>query len=84
MDLELKTLGTRVGDNWKLFTRLADGFGCSAKGAEKATAFFVQAWPDTLPWPKNVPDIRTFERREAMKFARRAGFENSSQNINGA
>ena len=81
MDLELKTLGTRVGDNWKLFTRLADGHGCSAKAAETATRFFCSAWPDTLPCPKSVPDQRSHERRKAAAFSRRTFHSENSAPI---
>jgi hypothetical protein len=63
--IELKTLGSRAADNWKLFTRLADNKGCSAKGAEAATVWFIDAWPDTVPWPIDVPDVRSLERRRA-------------------
>jgi hypothetical protein len=71
--VELKTLGSRAADNWKLFTRLDEGFGCSAKGAEASTKFFINAWPDRVPWPEDVPDLRSPERRQAamMVQARR-------------
>lgn len=65
--VEFKTLGSRAADNWKLFTRLAEGNGCSAKGAEAATAWFINAWPDSVPWPENVPDVRSIERRRAAR-----------------
>jgi hypothetical protein len=67
--VELKTLGSRAADNWKLFTRLDEGFGCSAKGAEASTRFFINAWPDLLPWPAEVPDLRPAERRQAAAMA---------------
>ena len=65
--VEFKTLGSRAADNWKLFTRLADGKGCSAKGAEAATAWFLEAWPDGVPWPEDVPDVRSAERRRTAR-----------------
>jgi hypothetical protein len=71
--VELKTLGSRAADNWKLFTRLDEGFGCSAKGAEASTRFFINAWPDLLPWPDDVPDLRPIERRQAAAMAQRRG-----------
>lgn len=65
--VEFKTLGSRAADNWKLFTRLAEGHGCSAKGAEAATAWFIDAWPDSVPWPEDIPDVRSAERRRAAR-----------------
>jgi hypothetical protein len=60
--LELTTLGYRCANNWKLFTRLDAGLGCSAKGAEAATAWFIEHWPNVLPWPDGVPDLRWRKR----------------------
>jgi hypothetical protein len=56
--LELTTIGYRSAANWQLFTRLERGCGCSVKGAEAATRWLVANWPDDLPWPKEVPDLR--------------------------
>lgn len=69
--VELKTLGSRAADNWKLFTRLDEGRGCSAKGAESASRFFIESWPDQVSWPAGVPDLRSTERRRAATLAQR-------------
>jgi len=56
--LELTTIGYRAVDNWQLFTRLEQGYGCSAKAAERVTLWFINNWPHDLAWPKGVPDLR--------------------------
>jgi hypothetical protein len=58
--LELTTIGYRAANNWQLFTRLEKGCGCSAKGAETATRWIVANWPDHVPWPQEIPDLRQF------------------------
>jgi hypothetical protein len=57
--LDITTIGYRATANWQLFKRLEQGCGCSAKGAETATYWLLANWPDNLPWPKQVPDLRT-------------------------
>jgi len=56
--LELTTIGYRAADNWQLFTRLEQGYGCSAKAAERVTRWFLLNWPGDLAWPQGVPDLR--------------------------
>jgi hypothetical protein len=67
--LELTTIGYRAAANWQLFTRLEQGCGCSAKGAEAATRWFLANWPDDLPWPKEIPDLR---ERKVMRSVPRS------------
>jgi len=61
--VEFPSMGTAAAGNWKLFIRLSEGAGCSAKGAESATEWFVQNWPSHAPWPPCVPDLRRVQPR---------------------
>lgn len=61
--VEYAAMGEAAAGNWKLFRRLADGAGCSAKGAESATHWLCSVWPDEVPWPEGVPDLRLQVRR---------------------
>jgi hypothetical protein len=56
--VELTTIGYRANVGWRFFVRLEEGRGCSAKGAEQATEWFLANWPVKLPWPKSIPDQR--------------------------
>lgn len=55
--VRLETLGSKIANNHKLFTRLAENAGCSAKAAECATRWFIDNWPSDVPWPPDVPDL---------------------------
>jgi hypothetical protein len=67
--VEFPSMGTAAAGNWKLFIRLADGAGCSAKGAEAATNWFLKNWPAHTPWPSDVPDLRRPCRRRRVAGA---------------
>ena len=51
----LHALGKRVAGNGKLFKRLAAGFDCTSGNAEAASEWFAANWPDSAPWPQDVP-----------------------------
>lgn len=63
--MRLQTLGSQIANNHKLFTRLRDGEGCSVDAATVATRWFIENWPDDLPWPDGVADPRSADAEAA-------------------
>jgi hypothetical protein len=51
----LHALGTRSMSQPKLFKRLVEGRGCTLGTAERASVWFMENWPDDVPWPDGVP-----------------------------
>jgi len=55
----LSTVSLRaVPGNDRFFGGLIAGRDCSARNAERAGNWFDENWPDTVPWPKEVPRRR--------------------------
>ena len=56
--ISLSLLGERAAGNYRMFVRLADGYGCTLDCAERATRWFLDNWPKGTPWPASVPKPR--------------------------
>ncbi|HSR76409.1 MAG TPA: hypothetical protein VLN57_07460 [Xanthobacteraceae bacterium] len=67
-------LGTRAANNDRLFMRLANGFGCTAETAERASWWFARNWPEEAEWPKSIKRPR-HGKRVLTAAARPAGRE---------
>jgi hypothetical protein len=48
-------LGRMAAGNDRVFFRLAEGKGCTAKTLERAADWFEANWPPDVPWPASVP-----------------------------
>lgn len=60
--ITLSRLGTRAANNDRLFLRLANGFGCTAETAERASWWFPRNWPEEAQWPKGIKRPRHSKR----------------------
>lgn len=54
-DLKQTTLGVYAVNDGKFFLRLADGYDCRTKTAQKVLEWFAANWPEDLAWPESVP-----------------------------
>lgn len=47
----LSQLGRNAIGNNTIFVRLAQGYGCNARSAEKLSLWLRKNWPEGLAWP---------------------------------
>lgn len=64
--IELSTLGQRAADDWRFFTRLADGKTFTVRKYDEVMGWFAANWPKGVAWPAGVtrPGVRSSRVRK--------------------